>query len=172
MDSTVINDLLNIDYSYVFVSILVILSGAKLIISSFEWVAKWLGLETRGMREKRDIKELTNKHTKEIENLNTKYDSIIHRLDKLTNSLESHIQDSQLDNQAILRDSIMRLYRRIKTFDNQYILDQDLQNYISMFDRYSKDKGNGYVHDIIDPFMRSLPVFLSEAQAEEYFKNQ
>lgn len=55
---------------------------------------------------------------------------------------------------------------------DQYILDQDLQNYISMFDRYSKDHGNGYVHDIVDPYMRSLPVFLSTEQAEEYFNEK
>lgn len=84
----------------------------------------------------------------------------------------NHIQDSKLDNQAILRDNISRLYRYIKSSKHQYILDQDLQNYISMFDRYSKDHGNGYVHDIVDPYMRSLPVFLSTEQAEEYFNEK
>lgn len=167
-----INYLLEIDYSYVFVSIVVILSCCKMVISLIEWVADKLGLETKKMRVEREIQEKINTQEEQISALNERYDLVIDKLDNIVNSLDAHIKESQLDNQAILRDNISRLYRYIKGCKNQYILDQDLQNYISMFDRYSKDHGNGYVHDVIDPYMRSLPVFLSTEQADEYFANK
>lgn len=113
--------------------------------------------------------ELLNQHSDDIKSLNEKYDVIINKIDQMNKSLSEHIEDSRLDNQAILRNEIIHMYQNIKSYKNQYILDRDLQNYISMFDRYSKDLGNGYVHDVVDPFIRNLPAFLSDEQAEEYF---
>lgn len=114
--------------------------------------------------------ELIDAHTKKLQILDEKYDLIISKIDNMSDILNRHIEDSKLDNQAILRDGIMRLYRHIKSFKYQYILDQDLQNYVSMFERYSQDDGNGYVHNVVDPFIRGLPVFLSDDQAQEYFE--
>lgn len=41
-----------------------------------------------------------------------------------------------------------------------------------MYTRYIQDDGNGCVHNTVDPFMRSLPVFLSDEQAMEYFSEE
>ena len=167
-----INYLMHIKYSYVFVSVFVILTCTKMVISLIEWIAQNIGLETRGMRRQRETQAKLKAHEKQIEKLDEKYDLLIDKIDRMVTNLDNHIEDSKLDNQAIVRDNISRFYRYIKSSKHQYILDQDLQNYISMFDRYSKDHGNGYVHDIVDPYMRSLPVFLSTEQAEEYFNEK
>lgn len=113
---------------------------------------------------------LIHSNTENIEELKDRYDCIIEKMDKISSALDYHIENSRLDNQAMFRNDLITLYRHIKSYKNQYILDQDLQNYISMFDRYTRDNGNGYVHDVIDPFIRSLPIFLTDEQADEYFK--
>lgn len=91
-------------------------------------------------------------------------------IDRLECQLADHVNESKLDNQAILRNDIMQIYRRVKNRKpHHYILEEELKNYVSLFDRYSKANGNGYVHDIVDPFIRSVPVFLSDTEAEVHF---
>lgn len=51
-------ELTKINFSYLFVSVFVILIGTKAIVSLFEWVIDKLGLETKWMRKKREEHEL------------------------------------------------------------------------------------------------------------------
>ena len=45
-----IKELLNINFSYVLLSVFVILIGIKAVVSIFEWVVDKLGLETKTRR--------------------------------------------------------------------------------------------------------------------------
>lgn len=99
-----------------------------------------------------------------------KTDTQQNAIDRLECQLSDHVNESKLDNQAILRNDIMQIYRRVKNRKpHHYILEEELKNYASLFDRYSKANGNGYVHDFVDPFVRSVPVFLSDSEAEMHF---
>lgn len=51
-------ELTNIDFSAIFISVFIILFGAKAIVSLFEWIINKLGLETKWMRQKREEHEL------------------------------------------------------------------------------------------------------------------
>lgn len=53
-----IKELLNINFSYVLISVFVILIGIKAFVSIFEWVIDKMGLETKWMRQKREEHEL------------------------------------------------------------------------------------------------------------------
>lgn len=53
-----ITELININFSYVFISVFVILIGIKSIASILEWVIDKLGLETKWMRKRREEHDL------------------------------------------------------------------------------------------------------------------
>ena len=53
-----IQELLHINFSYVFISVFIILTGIKSIASIFEWVIDKFGLETRRERKRREEHEL------------------------------------------------------------------------------------------------------------------
>lgn len=54
----VIKELVNINFSYVLLSVLIILMGIKAMVSIFEWVINKIGLETKWMRKSREEHEL------------------------------------------------------------------------------------------------------------------
>ena len=49
-----IKELININFSYVLMSVFLILIGVKTILTIFEWIVQKLGLETKWMRQKRE----------------------------------------------------------------------------------------------------------------------
>ena len=51
-------ELTKINFSYVLISVFIILIGIKSIVSLFEWIINKLGLETKWMRHKREEHEL------------------------------------------------------------------------------------------------------------------
>lgn len=53
-----IRELFTINFSYVLISVFIILVGIKFAISLFEWIVNKLGLETKWMRQKREEHEL------------------------------------------------------------------------------------------------------------------
>lgn len=135
-------------------------------IKVYKWIEKY-----RSARNELDKRELLlDEHTADIKKLEQSYDKLDKKIDKLTDTLTDYVEHSKLDSQAMLRDDILHLYRDCKRQEHQYILDQDIQNYLSLYKRYDANHGNGYVHDIVDPYMRSLPTFLSEEQAKDYFE--
>lgn len=173
-------------------------SGYKAAGAHFEEVREEEERNEMVYKNHNDIENLTHKHEEDthmFENrfnesdakLNAsdaKLDEIMNKLDVLAQKtdtqqqtinqlqcqLADHMNESKLDNQAILRNDIMQIYRRVKSRKpHHYILEEELKNYVPLFDRYGKANGNGYVHDIVDPFMRSVPTFLSDAEAEDFF---
>lgn len=81
-------ELTNVDFSSLFISVFAVLIGIKAIASLFEWGIEKLGLETKGMRRKREdhellvktsqsLLELQERHTKDIEQ------SITHEIEAL-----------------------------------------------------------------------------------------
>ena len=53
-----IQELTQINFVYVFISVFVILVGIKAIVSLFEWVIDKIGLETKWMRKRREEHDL------------------------------------------------------------------------------------------------------------------
>ena len=64
-----------IDYKYVFLSVIAILIGLKVIISLGEWFCVKFGLETKWIRRKREERELLKKTAESLAELQTRHDN-------------------------------------------------------------------------------------------------
>ena len=64
-----IRELFTINFSYVLISVFVILVGIKAVVSIFEWIVDKLGLETKWMRRKREEHDLLIQTSKSLADL-------------------------------------------------------------------------------------------------------
>lgn len=90
-----ITELININFSYVFISVFVILIGIKSIASILEWVIDKLGLETKWMRKRREEHDLLiqtsqnlialqEQHKNDVEHSDIRDDKIANDIKNLT----------------------------------------------------------------------------------------
>lgn len=90
-----VTDLLKINYAYVIISVLSVIAGLKVIISSCEWLIGKLGLETKWMNRKREerellfntskrLSELQQQHISDMESSNRRDDEIYQDIQRLT----------------------------------------------------------------------------------------
>ena len=77
-----IKELLNINFSYVLISVFVILIGIKAVVSIFEWVVDKLGLETKWMRKRREEHELLIQTSQNLTALQEKHKEDVERSDR------------------------------------------------------------------------------------------
>ena len=167
-----INELLHIDFPYVFISIFVILFATKAIFTLFEWIVDKLGIETGRMRQKREEHELLIKTSEELTVLKDKHEesvreSIRHdqmikddisNLADTVNSIADTLDDmKKRENDTKLKelkDSLVRYYNKYKDVGEWSKLEKDA--FWDLFDDYSDRGGNNYVHSVIEPVMRNL----------------
>lgn len=168
----VIQDLLNINFSYVFISVFVILMSIKVIVSIFEWVIDKLGIETKWKRQKREehklliqtsqeLSKLQEKHDESVEQ-SIKHDEIIKKdiinLTNTVNGIATTLKDMQAkDNETKLKEmkgSLIRYYNKYKDIGEWSKLEKDA--FWDLFDDYEKRGGDGYIHSIVEPVMREL----------------
>lgn len=77
-----IKELLSINFSYVLISVFVILIGIKAVVSIFEWVVDKLGLETKWMRKRREEHELLIQTSQNLTALQEKHKEDVERSDR------------------------------------------------------------------------------------------
>ena len=77
-----IRELFTINFSYVLISVFVILVGIKFAISLFEWIINKLGLETKWMRQKREEHELLIQTSQNLNILQKKHEEDVERSDR------------------------------------------------------------------------------------------
>lgn len=87
-----IKELLNINFSYVLLSVFVILIGIKAIVSIFEWIINKLGLETRWMRNKREEQELLIRTSQNLIDLQEKHEKDVERSDRRDEEISNDIK--------------------------------------------------------------------------------
>ena len=136
-----ITELAHIDFIYVFVSIYVILAGAKEVIPLFEWVIGKFGLETKWMRQKREehdllmqtsqgLIELQAHHKKDIERSDRRDEEISNDIKKLTQMfVDKEIND--------YRWEIINLADKISS-DKTSVSKECLRHAISTYEKYEK----------------------------------
>lgn len=164
-----IQELLKINFGYVFISVFVILFGIKVIVSIFEWVIEKLGLETKWMRSKREEHELLIKTSQNVTALQEKHEEDFKRSDEKDEEIRNDVQkltgmfvDKEIED---LRWKILdcssalsngRKYNR-EAFDH----------IIKMYNRYEKIlKENGMENGLVDESIE----FVRE-KYREYLKN-
>lgn len=87
-----IKELLNINFSYVLISVFVILIGIKAFVSIFEWVIDKMGLETKWMRQKREEHELLIQTSQNLASLQEKHEKDIESSDRRDEEIASDIK--------------------------------------------------------------------------------
>lgn len=168
----VIQELLNINFSVFIFQFFVILFGIKAIISIIEWVLDKLGLETKGMRKRREQRELlkqTSDNLIALQNQQTEDRKISTQHDKMIKSDLSKLSDTvdgivvtlaemqKKDNETELKrlkDSLVRYYNKYKAIGEWSKLEKDA--FWDLFDEYETRGGDGYIHSIVEPVMRGL----------------
>ncbi len=160
-----ITELTTLDFSSIFISVIVILIGIKAIVSLFEWFIEKLGLETKWMKRKREDHELLCQSTSEIKQLSTNIDNLGNLLNKQYLRLDEKIDEQKerlnaLDKEgqtrdcAILRDRILGGIRYFeKNVDEHGIVHISVSNHENMehlFNAYFSCNGNGTVKAIYE----------------------
>ena len=99
-------ELTKIDFTYVFIAVFVILLGVKVIISLCEWFINKLGLETKGMRKRREehdlliqtsqnLATLQAQHTHDVEESDAHDEDIKGELSAFISEIKTTISDTQ-----------------------------------------------------------------------------
>jgi uncharacterized FlgJ-related protein len=118
--------------------------------------------------------EKIDNHTKRIDEMDIRhqedYLKLDSKLDGLSNVLNNYIDMSKRSNQAILRDKIYSIYKDM--LKKGYILEKDSRNIHDMIDSYKEFGGNSYVCDEIVPRMGDFKVFISDEDADGFFKRK
>ncbi len=87
-----IKELLHINFSYVFLSVLVILAGIKAIASVFEWTVGKLGLETKWMQRRREEHALLIQTSQNLTALQEKHENDAARSDRRDEEISADIK--------------------------------------------------------------------------------
>lgn len=167
-----IKELTTLDFSLVFVSVFIILIGIKAIVSLFEWFIEKLGLETKGMRKRKEehnlliqtsqgLIQLQEKHEEAVRQ-SIRHDEIIKAdisslTDKVNEIADTLSAMQKKDNETKLKElkgSLIRYYHKYKDIGEWSKLEKDA--FWDLFDDYEKRGGDGYIHTIVEPAMREL----------------
>ena len=103
-----------INYGLVFLSAIAILIAIKFLVSLFEWFINKLGLETKGMRQKRQDHELLIKTSENLAELKNKHD---HDDCELKECLSSFIEETKRENEMLRNE--MRQFSENRIHDRQ-----------------------------------------------------
>lgn len=115
-----IQELTQINFVYVFISVFVILIGIKAIVSLFEWVIDKLGLETKWMRKKREERELLMRTSQNLASLQEKHEHDVN---------DSNIHDEEIRKELSafmveIKTSVLETQNEMKQFANNRINDR------------------------------------------------
>ncbi len=164
-----IKELININFSYVLMSVFLILIGVKTILTIFEWIVQKLGLETKWMRQKREEHELLIHTSQNLASLQSRHLEDMKRSDQHDAEMKEDIKkltDLFIDKQINdYRWEIINLADRIASGRN--ISRECLRHAISTYEKYEKiitDYGlvNGEVELSIEVIRESYQQKLKE----------
>ncbi len=167
-----IKELTTLDFSLVFVSVFIILIWIKAMVSLFEWFIEKLGLETKGMRKRKEehnlliqtsqgLIQLQEKHEESVRQ-SIRHDEMIKAdisslTDKINEIADTLSVMQKKDNETKLKElkgSLIRYYHKYKDIGEWSKLEKDA--FWDLFDDYEKRGGDGYIHTIVEPAMREL----------------
>lgn len=140
--------------------------------SAIEWIISKFGIETKGMRKRREQGELLLKTAENLVELQkkhnndnaecVKHDELIREdLKNLTdtvNNLAIKFEKMQKKNNETkvkeLKDTLINYYNKYRVIGEWSKLEKDA--FWELFEDYESRGGNGYIHSIVEPVMREL----------------
>lgn len=135
-----LQEILNINFSYVFISVILILTFIKSITSLLEWLFDKIGLETKYMRKRRDEHELLIQTTKNLSILQEKHSEDMKKSDEhdieMRNDLKK-LTDIFVEKQINdYRWEIINLADKISS--GKMVSKECLRHAISTYEKYEK----------------------------------
>lgn len=88
-----IKGLIQIDFAYLFISVIIILMATKTITSLFEWIINKLELETKWMRKRREEHELLMKTSQNLITLQEQHEKDVERSDRRDEEIANDIKN-------------------------------------------------------------------------------
>jgi hypothetical protein len=176
-----ITALTTLDFTSIFISVFVILVGLKAIVSIFDWIVGKLGLETKWGRKRREERELLNNTSKDISKLKKEFADTKNEIDNrrihdreqsfsvqkelteaiksLGTKVESLIEQNKKYELSDTRDRLLQAHRY---YFNKHInptlkwTEMEAHAFWEQFETYESLGGDGYMHSVVEPDMRSL----------------
>lgn len=167
--------LAEIDWWYVFIAVVLLLIGIKLIWSLADWfLFDKLKIETKKMREKRIDHELLMKTVQDLAELHTtheedtkqsiRHDEMIrndlHSLTTTVTEIVNRLDNMQKKNDATemakLKEKLLAYYRKYKNIGEWESFESDV--FWGLYDSYISHGGNSFVKHDIEPVMRNLKI--------------
>lgn len=141
-----IKELMQIDFSSLFISVFIILLGIKSITNIFEWVIDKLGLETKWMRKKREehnlliqtsqnLTALQEKHSEDVKQSIVHDNRIKEDLSVFMNDIKKTISETQKEIKEFAKN---RLHDREQSLQIQKDLTDSIKNIVEC--NSTKDK--------------------------------
>lgn len=146
-------ELTNVNFSYVFVCVFIILIAIKTIVSLFEWIVNKLGLETRHMRKQREEHELLIQTSQNLIALQEKHTEDMKKSDEHDTEMRNDIKrltDLFVDKQ--INDYRWEIINLADKIANDKIVSKEcLRHAISTYEKYEKIiKENGLVNGEVE----------------------
>lgn len=90
------------------------------------------------------------------------------KIDTLICTFKMFVEEDKKDKQTLFRNNIQNIYNI--TLKKRYITVDDKKNYTYLITAYTRNDGNSYILEDVMPWMKEVPVFSSDEDAEKYYK--
>lgn len=162
-----IKELFNINFSYVLISVFVILTGVKAIVSILEWVVNKLGLETKWIKRRNEEHELLMRTVNKLEKLQNDYLALVKQstnsYQETKNDLSAFItkMNNRIDDLKIKQDKITNCVNKIEESSkvrNDAII-EEMCDRIGQKTKYYINSLHGIPEDEYDDFVRLFNTY-------------
>lgn len=135
-----VKELLQINFSYILISVFIILIGARAIASPLEWLIDQLGLETKWMRKRREEHDLLLNTSKNLIALQEKHIEDMKRSDEHDEEMRNDIKkltDLFIDKQ--INDYRWEIIHLADTISSGKTISKEcLRHAVSTYEKYEK----------------------------------
>ncbi len=135
-----IAELTTLNFSYIFISVFIILVGTKTILSLFEWFIEKLGIETKWMKRKREDHELLIKTSQNLSELQKRHNTDIQDSDKHDEEMRKDIKNlTELFVEKQINDYRWEIINLADKISNGKVVSRECYKHaISTYERYEK----------------------------------
>lgn len=141
-----LKELSQIDFSYVFVSVFVILIGIRTVVSVTEWIIDKLGLETKWIKNKREEHELLIQTSKNLDALRENHMRDMKKSDKHDEVIQNELTAFMDEMKRAVSETQKEIRRfaenRIKDREQSLKIQKELTDSIRAVSDSEKERGN------------------------------
>ena len=169
-----ITALAQLDFAYIFISVLTALAGIKAAVTLVEWAVDRMGIETRSMRRKREDHELLVRTADRLSELYVRHNELVDRdleqvadvrreigdlsekVGDISDTLKAMKRKNEETKLRELKDTLVRYYNRYRAEGRWTSLESDA--FWDLYQDYDARGGDGFIHTVVEPAMRELEI--------------